>query len=99
MPDRLTANEVGIDLKRYKSERAQRGRLDNGHVISGTDGRTRHVASSAPSHVRRTRHHLRADRIDNAGIVESLEQRERVAASDRYCLRLFYRRKRVVAAM
>src|SRR5471030_2390666 len=99
MADRFTADEMRIDLERNEPERAQRRWLDDRHVVSGTDRRARYVAARAPSYVRRTGQNLRANRIDNTGVIHPLEKRKSVAASDCDSVRLLYRRERVLASM
>src|SRR5471032_1569734 len=99
MADRFAADEMRIDLERNEPERAQRRRLDDRHVVRGTDRRARYVAARAPSHVWRTGQDFRANRIDNTGVIHPLEQRERIAAPDCDSVRLLYRREWILASM
>jgi hypothetical protein len=86
---------VGVDLEGDERERVERGRLDDGHVVGGLDGRAGDVRARARADVGHPGVDALAQRADEACVVESAQQLEGVAAADEDGLGTAERRRRV----
>lgn len=84
MPARRIGIQVmRIDVERHQAERLKAGRIHDRHVVCRVDRARGHVRSGAAAHVRQLAgEHTTSDRLDQAGVVQMLEQLERVAAAN-----------------
>src|SRR5262245_44483553 len=78
------------DLKRHQSERIERARLDNWHVLRGFDGRPSDIGARATANVRRAAFHFLANRVHQVEVLQRLQQTECITATNEDRIRLLY---------
>src|SRR5262245_20400153 len=76
------------DLKRHQSQRIERARLDNWHVLRGFDCRPSNVGAGATADVRRTASYSLANRVQEVESLQRLQQAKRIAATNEDRIRL-----------
>src|SRR5262249_47252114 len=76
------------DLKRHQSQRIERARLDNWHVLGGFDRRASDVGTGATADVRRAASYFAANRVQQIEILQRLQQTKCIAATNEDRIRL-----------
>src|SRR2546429_8659101 len=80
---------VWIYLKWNEAERVKGRRLDDWHIVSRSNRRTRDVRTGTPAHIWNSTQHTLANDFDDTGAVEAAQKVECVAAADNYRVRSF----------
>ena len=90
---------VGIDLERHQIQGRKAVRLDDRHVVGGSDGGAGHVGAGTRSQVGHAGFDSLSNRRHEPALLQLGQEPKRIAAADEDSLGLAYGRDRIVRLM